>query len=318
MPTIYILNIPNYYCSYYLLGLSKITKLKFNPKIEFAHLNNKPFLVIEYRGKVAVIENDDPTGVDKKSFGHADLYFATNKLLSREDYNDPKVKPIYPHYSIDNAEEYLTLFGLRGILSLGPKEFLRQWYILYRRPDFTSKPYRPLNGNYVFFSGSIWKKEPEANQMRVDYIRACMEDPQVRFEGGMVPRMDGDPCGIPLDVINKKYPAKEFAEKSSRSIIGFNNPAVLDAVSWRLAEYWNYGCFVISFPFKIDLPTTPEHGKHIHYLQEGEGFAEVISFAMKNDDYREKVSRGGKQFFEENCLPEVQAKRILAMLEATK
>ncbi|WP_439488465.1 glycosyltransferase [Algoriphagus sp.] len=314
MATIFILNFPNYYCSYFLLGLNRIARLKFSPREEFAHLNNKPFLVIEYQGKVAVIENDDPTGVDTKSYAHADLYFATNKLLVGGDYNLPKVNALYPHYPIDNSWYYLSLFGQKGIINLGPKEILRQWYTLIRRPEFINKPYIPPTGNYVFFSGSIWKKEPRTNRKRVDYIRACQQNPLIQFEGGMVSRMDGDPCGISPEFINKKYPAKEFARKSSRSIIGFNNPAVLDAVSWRLAEYWNYGTFVISFPFKIELPTEPEHGRHIHYIQEGDDFAKVISFIMQNEDYREKISRGGKHYFEQNCLPEIQAKRIVAML----
>ena len=98
-------------------------------------------------------------------------------------------------------------------------------------------------------------------------------------------------------------------------MIGFSNPAVLDAVSWRLGEYWNYGCFVLAFPFKIDIPTLPEHGKHIHYVQGPEEFSEILSFAMKNPEYREKVAQGGKAYFEKYCLPEIQAKRILDLLE---
>jgi hypothetical protein len=38
-------------------------------------------------------------------------------------------------------------------------------------------------------------------------------------------------------------------------MIALNNPAVCGAVSWRLAEYLNQGLFVLSFPFKIELPT---------------------------------------------------------------
>lgn len=315
MPKINVLNIPNYYCSYYHFGLEQLADLRYTPNQEFAHLNNKPFLVIEYQGKIAVIENDDPIGVDKKSYDACDLYFATNKLLAREDYNWPKVNSIYPHYSINNCWEYLRLFGVNGALNIGAKEFLRQWYILYRRPDFINMGRRHLEGNYVFFAGSIWKKEPWANQIRADFVKACQSNPLINFEGGMNPRSDGDLCGLPLSVMDKRYTPEDFAEKSSRSVIGFSNPAVLDAVSWRLAEYWNYSCFVLGFPFKIDLPTLPEHGKHMHYVQDSAEFTEVLTFVMKNSSYREKVSQGGKDFFESNCLPKIQAKRILDLLE---
>lgn len=315
MSTVTILNVPNYYCSYYLLGLERIAKLRFSPRAEFAHLDDMPFLVIEYKGKVAVIENDDPIGVDEKSYSHSDLYFATNKLLSREDYNWPRVKPIYPHYSIDKSFQYFKLFGAKRLTSPGLIEFVRQWYILYRRPDFVNLPRQKKEGNYLFFAGSIWKKEPWANQVRAAFVQACQSNPHIQFEGGMNPRTDGDLCGLPPSVMDKRYTPNEFAEKSSRSIIGFSNPAVLDAVSWRLAEYWNYSCFVLGFPFKIDLPTVPVHGEHMHYVQDPSEFSDVITFAMKNPDYREKVSQGGKLYFENYCLPEVQAARILSMME---
>lgn len=315
MSEVTILNVPNYYCSYYLLGLNRIADVRFRPRPEFAHLDDKPFLVIEYKGKITVIENDDPIGVDVKAYDHCDLYFATNKLLAREDYNWPKVQPIYPHYSIDNSFQFLKLFGVKRLTSPGIKEFIRQWYILYRRPDFVNLPYQKLEGNYVFFAGSIWKKEPWANQVRSTFVQACQQNPHIQFEGGMNPRSDGDLCGLPPSVMDKRYTPSEFAEKSSRSVIGFSNPAVLDAVSWRLAEYWNYSCFVLGFQFKIDLPTVPVHGEHMHYVQDASEFSDIISYAMKNPAYREKVSKGGKSYFNQYCLPEIQAARILSMME---
>jgi hypothetical protein len=289
MSQVNILNVPNYYCSFYQLGFERIASVRFSPRKEFAHLNGKPFLVIEYKGKVAVIENDDPVGVDMPSYSDSDLYFATNKLLAREDYNMDKVMSIYPHYSIDNAFDYLKLFGVKGAINLGPKEFLRQFYNLYRRPDWRNMPHKSLEGDYVFFSGSMWKKEKWANQVRAAFIQACQANPNITFEGGMNPRSDGDRCGLPPEVMDQRYTPKDFAEKSSRS--------------------------VMAFPFKIDIPTVPEHGKHIHYVQDPAEFSEVLTFVMKNPAYREKVARGGKSYFDEYCLPEIQAKRILDLLE---
>lgn len=311
MQIVNILNVPNYYCSYYLLGLGRIARLKYTPLPEFAHLNDKPFLVLEVKGKVIVIENDDPIGVDKPSYELADLYFATNKLKSREDYNWPKTRAIFPHYSIDNWVQHLQLFGVRGVREIGFKEFLRQTYILYRRPDFVNLPFKEKEGNYVFFAGSIWKKENWANQVRAAFVKACQANSHIQFEGGMNPRSDGDLCGLSPSVMDKRYTPEEFATKSSQSVIGFSNPAVLDAVSWRLAEYMNYGCFIISFPFKIEVPVEPVHGKDIHYIQDVSEFDEVITYAMKNEKYRKNVSKGAKEYFERYCLPETQAKMIL-------
>lgn len=313
MDKLTLLNIPNYYSSFYHLGLNQVAKLQYSPQPEFAHLNGKPFLVFDYNGKIVVIENDDPIGVDKKSYELCDLYFATNKLKEREDYNWEKVKTIFPHYSVNNYFEYMKLFGLEGVRKLGLKEFVRQVNILYRRPKFFNYPFEFKESNYMFFSGSIWKKEPWANQIRKTYIEACKDNSQIVFEGGMVRRKDGDPCGMPDSVLTDKFPAVEFSEKSRKSIIGFNNPAVLDAVSWRLAEYLNYSCFVISFDFKIDIPVLPVHGKEMHFIQDPSEFAEVIDYALKNPDYRLKISKGGKEYFNKYYLPDIQAKRILKM-----
>ncbi|PZV79139.1 hypothetical protein CLV31_11599 [Algoriphagus aquaeductus] len=314
MEQINLFNIPNYYSSFYHLGLSLEKSLRFSPKEEFAHLNGRPFLVFEYKGRIVVIDNDDPVGIDKKSYDQADLYFATNKLLNKAEYNWPKVHSIYPHYPIDNSWDFLKTFGLKGILKTDPRNFLKQWYTLYQRPGFENRPVRRLEGNYVFFAGSIWKKESWANKVRVDFIHACRSNPLIDFEGGMNPRSDGDLCGVPPSVIDKRYTPDVFAQKSSRSIIGFINPAVLEAVSWRLAEYWNYNCFVIGFPFKIDLPTLPEHGKHIHYIQDSGELPELLNYVLKNRNYLDKIALGGKEYFQDNCLPGVQARRILSMI----
>lgn len=313
MEKITFLNIPNYYCSYFHLGLSQVAQLQFSPQPEFAHLNGKPYLVFEYKGKIIVIENDDPVGVDKNAYELCDLYFATNKLKKREDYNWKKVHGIFPHYSINNCWDYLQLFGWKGAHQLGLKEFARQFYILYRRPEFFNYPFEFKEGNYMFFSGSIWKKESWANQIRKSYIEACQNNPLIQFEGGMVRRQDGDPCGMPESVLTDKFPAVAFSEKSRKSIIGFNNPAVLDAVSWRLAEYLNYSCFVISFDFKIDVPIIPKHGEEMHFIQDASEFAPVIDFALKNPEYRKKVAQGGNSYFNRYCLPDRQAKRILQL-----
>ena len=85
----------------------------------------------------------------------------------------------------------------------------------------------------------------------------------------------------------------------------------MDAVSWRLAEYLNYSCFVIAFDFKIELPVLPQHGKEMHFIQDPAEFPDVIDYAVSNTTYREQVSRGGKEYFSQYCLPDVQAKRIL-------
>jgi len=72
---------------------------------------------------------------------------------------------------------------------------------------------------------------------------------------------------------------------------------------------------VISFDFKIEIPVVPVHGKEMHFIQDPSEFAEVIDYAIKNPNYRMKISKGGKEYFDKYCLPDIQAKRILKLAQ---
>ena len=305
-----LLNIPNYYSSYYLYGLHQIVDLTYQCNEDFSEFNGKPLFIFEVNGKLGVIDNDDPIGIRKRLYDKVDLYFATNKLLNYKDYQQPKVRPLLPHYPINFFGLYLKLFGTDVFSKTGWKNTLREAYIHYKRPIYeiheTNYHFEP----YVFFAGSIWKKELWANRLRSDFIEACQKHPEIVFQGGLTPRDDGN-MGLDAVLSSEKYSPKKFSELSKKSMIAFNNPAVLGAVSWRLAEYWNMHAFVLSFPFQIELPLNPVHGEHIHFVDDTKEFPKILDFILKNRDYHKKISLGGKSFFDENCQPDQQARYIL-------
>jgi hypothetical protein len=311
MKPIYILNIPNYYCSYYLLGLSQVADLKAAPSIDFQDLNGTPFLVLEIEGKRVIIENDDPIGVRKEFISKVDAYFATNTLLEGGGYQENKVKPLFPHYPVAIKTLYTRLFGKYIGTKIGVKQFAKELYAIHRRPTFTNHARQYHFEPYIFFSSSIWKKESEANLIRLQYIHACKRNPSIKFEGGFSARSDGDTCGIPVDDIVSRYSSLEFSQKSAHSMISFNNPAVLNAVSWRLAEQWNLGTFVLSLPFKVALPVALQHGLHYHLIQSTDEFDDVLNYILNNPGYHRKICEGGKHLFQSIGLPVQQAKYII-------
>jgi hypothetical protein len=316
MQHIQILAIPNFYSSYYLLGFSKTFQLRYSPEMEFEKFNNRGFLIFRLKNKIGVIDNHDPIGVNEELYEKSTLYFATNKLLNKESYNQPKVRPLFPHYPVNILPLYFRLFGLDLIRKLSPRDLAREVYVLRSRPSYRNEKDRYQFGDYVFFSGSTWKKEPWANQLRAEFIKACKAHPQIDFEGGFIPRSDGDNFGFDGELNKVKYSPKKFSELSAKSLISLNNPAVLGAVSWRLAEYWNFSSFVLSFPFAIDLPVQPEHGLHIHYIGQSNEYSAVFDKVLNEPEYHQRVARGGKAFFEIHCTPEAQAKYIVdAILE---
>lgn len=98
-------------------------------------------------------------------------------------------------------------------------------------------------------------------------------------------------------------------------MVVFNNPAVLGAVSWRVAECLNRGSFLLSLPWKIELPEFPIHGEEIHEIKEIEESEGFLRFLLSNPSYHRKISEGGKAYFENKCRPEIQASQILNHLK---
>ena len=59
-----ILNIPNYYCSYYILTLYQNSSLKFEKEGQFRKYDHRPLIIFRFAGKIYVIDNNDPVGFD--------------------------------------------------------------------------------------------------------------------------------------------------------------------------------------------------------------------------------------------------------------
>src|SRR5688572_22751687 len=95
--TIELLNIPNFYSSYYVLGFYQTGNLKYRPEKRFAKFNNRGFVIFRIGDKIGIVDNHDPVGVDRELYEACDLYFATNKLLGHAEYEQAKIRPIFPH-----------------------------------------------------------------------------------------------------------------------------------------------------------------------------------------------------------------------------
>lgn len=313
--TIDVLNIPNYYCSYYLYGLNERFNLIYKFDKRFERFNNRAFLIFLRNGKIAVIDNNDPSGTKEDLYSYVDFYFVTNKLNNHLDYQQDKIKPLFPHFPIDVKATYLKVFGLNLIKRLKFKPLLHQLHILNKRPRYSLLPMEYQFHNYVFFSANLWKKEPWTNQVRADFIRVCKEDPRIDFEGGFASRTDGDHMGFPNEINQKIYPPKIFSKLSSKTLIALNNPAVLGAVSWRLAEYFAAGIFVVSFPSAIEYPVEPLHGVSIHYIKESTELEHVIELVFSDPSYHKRISLGAREYFEKHCTPAAQVNYILKIME---
>jgi hypothetical protein len=314
MDTIYILNIPNFYTTYYLFGFKKGFKVKFKMETAFLKYNNKPLLIFKIKNKIAVIDNDDPVNVVQELYDLADAYFVTNKLLDNKSYQQAKVKALFPHYPINILPLYFTLFNVGLFRFLKFKALAKEIYIQLKRPIYKDYPLKTGKENFIFFSSNIWKKEPKTNTIRAEFIRFCKADDRIKFKGGFVPRSDGNNYGFDNELNHIKYAPKEFSNLSSQSKIVLNNPAVCGAVSWRLAEYLNQSLFILSFPFKIELPVSLKHDQNICYVEETTQFKEVFDKVLENEVYHRQIASNAKDYFLKYCTPHAQVNYIINTL----
>lgn len=305
-----ILNVPDFCVSYYLLGLNSIALLSYQPNPEYSKFNFRPLIIFELKGRLVVVDNSDPVGIDDELLEKSDYYYATNKLASSVVYASDKVRPLNPHYPINVDWLYLKIFW-KKLFSVDAKTLAKEVYRIQKRPVFRIEEEERLATNSIFFAGSIWKKEMEANLIRYSFIKSCKDNPRINFEGGFLPRNDGNHFGFDDALAPKIYRPKEFLENSKKSLLGFNNAAVLGALSWRFAEYLNLGLPILSLPFKVILKNSPIHGENIHLLETIEEVPEFLDFALDHPDYLKKIAKGGRLYFQKYCVPQVQVQMII-------
>ncbi len=311
-------NVPNFYCSYYIYGLSLIARdISYDPRPEFKKYNFQPIIICSIDDNLIVIDNDDPQGIDQDLYGKSLLYFATNKLIDSPEYSQDKIKALYPHYPINIHLLYFTIFksAIEPIKRI--PEFMVNLRRLRNRPEYTRhKPTAP-QGNYVFFASSIWKREHTCNMQREQFILHCMNRKDIQFEGGFRPRtVDDFHKNYDVNTLAKKYSTTTFTKKSQQSLFTFNNPAVRGAISWRVGELLNSGTPLLSFPLKTELPTPLINRQHIHQVSKTEDYEEAISELVQSAEYRAYLSTESKAYFNSYCTPLSQAKYIFRSLDA--
>jgi hypothetical protein len=157
MDALKLLNIPNYISSYYLLGLYKTGQIQYQPNEEFRKWNGTPLLILRAGKKIVVIDNRDPVGLQQDLYDEAAIYYTTNKLKEKPDYNKPKVKALFPHYPVNSWWLYSKLFGFDWYRECGFENVLRDISAHTKRPPYRQNKNTYEFFNYVFFRFSLEK-----------------------------------------------------------------------------------------------------------------------------------------------------------------
>lgn len=251
------------------------------------------------------ISSHDSPEIDWTAVEWSDVYGKLN--LTFEDYKKDrtgKIVPCGPNLGVRawGAREALwtaakTYLKSRNAIALRPhiQGYLRQWKYRIAEEDYV--PGDSI-GNYVFFNASLWKEDVETNEDRARFIRACKRVKGLEFEGGFKPRPDRDVPGYEEEVCYRPYSFSEFLEKTRRSAVVFNTPAVMQCHSWRFGEYFALGKAIISTPLAREVAGPLTHGKNIHFVDGSvESVEEAIREIIANPSYRKRLENGAREYY---------------------
>lgn len=195
----------------------------------------------------------------------------------------------------------------------GAREHFANWLGQYvHRPS--PQAYRPgrSSPDYVFFIGTLWKKDPAANSARANFIRACKSIPGLRFEGGFARRAGFDEYADVM--VDAWYSQEQYLEKTSASAVVFNNPAVSHCHSWRLGEALALGKAIVSLPPERLLPETLTHGENVHLVELSfDSMREAVQRLTHDDAYRARLEAGSIDYYRRRLTPRPVIERVCGL-----
>jgi len=308
-----------FYDSYYIKGLQDyfgISNVEFNTS-NFPDFYQHTFAVIvKSKGKTIkiVIDSRDANYIRPDELKWCDVYGKVNyhaDAIPEEGHE--KVIPIGPNFGIKIWNLPQTIFkGLQNTIRFRKgisrkKELLANYWRQYNRlplSDYFTK--ETPRRHYVFFMATIWKKEPQTNLFRSNYIRACKANPEITFEGGFAPRKDGDNPGFDGIITEKRYPFTEYLQKTKQSMMVFNTPAVFSCHGWKLGEFMAMGKAILSTAHHNVLPAPLTDGIHLLYVDghERADFDEKIAAFLASDADRKMMETNVKAYFDRHLSPE--------------
>jgi glycosyltransferase involved in cell wall biosynthesis len=294
------------YSSQYIEYLRDNFDISFN-SAQFASL----FLFTVINGNKVynfVIDFADSSTINEIAYNWCNAYGKINYNLTDGKYSETaKLVKTAPSFGVKIWGKYAaTYYMLMNYLKFYPdsdfKRLLSNYITQKNRLRLSEYTNSISDNKYIFFASTFWNKqnhcyeETETNNFRANFIRACKEIINIKFEGGFAPNTEK---GIYTDLfMDKRVHVNEYIEKIKQSACVFNTPAVFSCNGWKLGEYFALGKAIISTPLKNDLPSPLEHGINVHFVSGEEAeMTDAIEKICSDDDYRKKLEQGAHQYW---------------------
>jgi glycosyltransferase involved in cell wall biosynthesis len=318
-----------FYYSFYIEGLCEIfgTKsLHYDTRGDWPLVPHS--LCFEMDGKRIYISAEDSSTFNPDGLQWADVYAKVNIDPNvAPEHHQQKVLPIGPSFGVKNygLGKTLTHMARTTIMITSSYDNLRKRFGKYWPREHVANHWRqfkhrlplsvyhpaPSQRDYVFFVGSVWKREAQTNEYRALFMDVCRSIPGLRFEGGFPPRSDQFQPYQHL-LMSHRVPFTEYIEKTKKSAVAFNTPAVHGCLGWKLAEFLALGKAIISTEVGRVLPAPLVHGEHVHFVDGSEAsIREAVKRITSDDAYRAKLEAGAREYYEAYLAPRRVIERIL-------
>ena len=311
---------PNYY-GFYILGIKRYCpKIKIDFKYDDFPFHYISYLAFEFEEKHILIDAMDFPTVDPGPLEWSDVCGKVN--IPRDSLKAPdkeKIVPIGPSFGIQAWPLFKALpFGFKNYLNANlHRKYFRPvmggYYHQFKsRLPENSYFHSKSDPDYIFSLHSYWTQEPRANEFRLTFLNCASRLPGIQFEGGFYSQKSIDnPIYKPFEIKNF-YNLDEYINKTQRSLLVFNTPAVKGCVGWKLGEYLALGKAIISTEISQDLPEPLEHGKHIHFVDGSKDSIEnAIAVIRDNRDYRLNLEENARAYYIKHLKPERVIERLL-------
>lgn len=185
-------------------------------------------------------------------------------------------------------------------------------YFFERVPEPALVPGVSAN-DYVFYVAWPWKKHAEVNPPRARFMRACKATPGIQFEGGFVRRRRSDVPDIEdVTAERTRYPFRTWVERTQRSALVFNCPAVHGCLGWKLGEFLALGKAIVSLPIQRRMPAQLEHGEQVHFVDDRpEAIQEGVTRLLSDASYRKRLESGARAYYDRYLAPESVVRRLV-------
>lgn len=273
-----------------------------------------------------VVDFCDPDDLDEVAIDWCDLYCAVN--LDAMSVKREGVLALGPGFGVGPTLRERIKFDapLRGMWSHladhrnggqnspGPRSLAYDYRLWQTLPPIGAYVARPAEDNYAFYVASL-RENPNcvasANPERAHFMRAAKVAFGQGFTGGFVGGTESERKRYPDLLIDDRVKRTAWIQRTIRSTVVFNNPAVSGCLGWKLGQYLALGKAMISTAIVNALPAELEHGRHIHFINNLEEIPEAIDRVQRDSAYRRRLEQGAHDYWNRWLTPDVIARRAI-------